>query len=149
MNSVGFTYAGAPVAKGRPRFTMAGRFPRSYTPKKTAEYEERIRYRAKRAMDGRAPLEGPLSCSLVFLMPIPTSFTKAQRRASRNGLLLHAKKPDLDNLIKAVLDACNGIVWKDDSQIVNLHVWKRYADEPGVEIIVEEFRINIAKRGAA
>ena len=47
-------------------------------------------------------------------------------------------KPDLDNVVKAVLDALNGVVYRDDAQVVNLVATKRYATEPRVEVYVFE-----------
>ena len=47
-------------------------------------------------------------------------------------------KPDLDNIIKAVLDGCNGVVFRDDKQVVSIHAAKEYGEAPGVEVIIEE-----------
>ena len=47
-------------------------------------------------------------------------------------------KPDIDNLFKAVTDACTGIVWKDDNQIVSTKSDKFYSEVPRVENYVEE-----------
>lgn len=47
-------------------------------------------------------------------------------------------KPDIDNLIKTVLDAANDHLWKDDNQIVEIHSFKQYAEEPKIILEVEE-----------
>lgn len=47
-------------------------------------------------------------------------------------------KPDIDNLIKTVLDACNGHLWKDDNQITEITSSKRYGIEPKIIIRIEE-----------
>jgi Holliday junction resolvase RusA-like endonuclease len=51
------------------------------------------------------------------------------------------KKPDLDKLVRCVLDALTGVVWKDDSQVASLSASKRYLDEDdaeeGVDITLE------------
>ena len=48
------------------------------------------------------------------------------------------KKPDASNILKSIEDAMNGVVFNDDSQIVNIHVTKVYATEPGVDVCVKE-----------
>jgi len=53
------------------------------------------------------------------------------------GDLEHTGKPDLDNLAKLVLDAANGILWDDDSQIIKLHLSKMYSGKPGYILIIE------------
>ena len=54
------------------------------------------------------------------------------------GLISPTKKPDLDNIAKAILDSLNGIAYKDDSQIVSLLISKKYSDRPRVEIALKE-----------
>ena len=122
-----------PVPKGRPRFTRTGH---AYTPKKTAQYEKQIR--AIYDLHRGAFFEGPISIKLVFNMPIPKSTTKKMKRQIEDGLIQYTKKPDLDNLAKAVLDALNGIAFADDSQIVKLNMEKRYGCCPGVWLQIKE-----------
>ena len=54
------------------------------------------------------------------------------------GEIRPATKPDLDNVIKAVLDGCNGVAYLDDKQIVELNATARYAETPGVRVVIEE-----------
>ena len=54
------------------------------------------------------------------------------------GHLYPAKKPDIDNIQKAVLDGCNKVVWKDDALICKIEVEKAYSDKPRVEVHVRE-----------
>lgn len=127
---------GDPVGKGRPRITTIGGFARTYTPKKTKDYEDGIRAEASLSMQGRSPLIGPVELSLQIFMPIPPSYSKKKALACRLQNVVPTKKPDLDNVLKAVCDAFNGIVWVDDTQVVDCHVTKRFADEPCVICIV-------------
>ena len=55
-----------------------------------------------------------------------------------NGRILPTKKPDLDNIAKIILDGLNKIAWEDDTQVIEMMVVKRYAEEPLVAVIVEE-----------
>jgi len=126
-----------PVPKGRPRFSKVGGFMRSYTPKKTSDYETEIRTQAQAVMT-REPLETPLAVYLYFRLPIPRSHTKKRQEACLNGSERPIKKPDIDNLAKSVLDGLNGVVWHDDSQIVSLHLTKVYARNPGIDLLIRE-----------
>lgn len=122
-----------PVAKGRPRFTRTGH---AYTPQKTSHYEEQIR--ALYDLHRGPCFEGPIEVRLQFNMPIPKSATKKMRRQIEEGADAHIKKPDLDNLAKAVLDALNGIAFTDDSQIAKIKMEKRYHWCPGVWLQIKE-----------
>ena len=123
-------YGLEPVAKGRPRFTRYGK---TYTPKKTTVYEKAVR-------DGYAgfKFKGAIMLSVVFGMPIPKSTTKKMRQMMLDRIVFPAKKPDTDNLLKAVCDALNGVAFDDDSQIVIMRGSKVYAAEPFVTIKIAE-----------
>lgn len=126
-----------PVPKGRPRFSKVGGFMRSYTPKKTSDYETQVRTQAQTVMT-REPLETPVAVYLYFRLPIPKSHSKKRQEACLSGSERPTKKPDIDNLAKSVLDGLNGVVWHDDSQIVSLHLTKVYARNPGIDLLIRE-----------
>lgn len=128
--------SGAPVAKGRPKFARQGNFIRAYTPDKTRRYEELVSSLARKLMTNKPPFEGPIKVLATAYMPIPQMSIKKTADAIA-GYILPSKKPDIDNLAKAALDACNGIIWHDDAQICSLLVKKRYALEPRLEIQVK------------
>ncbi len=131
---------GPPVPKGRHRsyYDDKVKFVRNYTPEKTVKYENRVKAKARRVMRGLPIMTGPVTCRLKFSMPIPKSWARRKRSDAALGLIRPASRPDLDNLLKAILDALNLIVFVDDSQITDLIVTKRYAEEPGVEVTVAE-----------
>lgn len=107
--------AGNPIPKGRPRY--GGRSPR--TPEATREWEEVVGWQA-RSQFMRAPLEGDLGIEFIF-------FRENQIRT------------DLDNLEKAMLDALQGILYEDDSQIREKSGRIRYHKEhSGVRVTVWE-----------
>jgi Holliday junction resolvase RusA-like endonuclease len=133
-----FTIDSPPVSKGRPKFSKIGGFVRTYTPKKTSDYETIVRETAQQAMGPTEPLETPTAVYLYIRLPIPKSYHKKRLQACLKGLERPIKKPDIDNLAKSVLDGLNGIVYKDDGQIVSLHVTKVYASVPGVDVLVRE-----------
>lgn len=136
MSFVVFTVEGPPQGKGRPRFRRAGNFVTTYTDQKTKTYEATIKAWAQRAIGSGSPLEGPLSVDLYIRMGVPASTTKKRTEACLQNAELPTKKPDIDNIIKAYLDAMNGIVYKDDTQVVRLSAKKGYSLVPGVDVCV-------------
>ena len=139
MREITFRLSTIPVAKGRPRFHIYRGRILVKTPTKTADYENLIAFKYQEASGGfKFERETPLHVSLFFGMPIPSSSTKSRKAAMEDGILKHTKKPDIDNLIKAVLDALNDIAWKDDSQIIRLSAEKIYSKEPYVYIRISE-----------
>jgi Holliday junction resolvase RusA-like endonuclease len=131
---------GEPRGKGRPRTAVRGGFARIYTDEKTRKYEASVKRAALAAMKGADPLEGPLSVALRFRMPIPKSASKRVKTGMAAGEIAHTGRSDLDNMVKAILDALNGAVFCDDAQIVRLFAQKLYAEMPGVDLRVEAFQ---------
>jgi Holliday junction resolvase RusA-like endonuclease len=129
MKSLTFIVEGAPVPKGRPRsFVTDGGRIGHYTPSKTHLYEEMVRLSGLSAMNrgGWRKLLGAVDLTVVFVMPIPKSWNAKRQEAARAGQIVPTGKPDLDNLIKAVKDGLNGVVWHDDAQVVGLSATKCY-----------------------
>jgi len=85
-----------------------------------------------------APFDTALDVSIVAYMPIPRSMAKFRAEMARTGEIRPTGKPDSDNIAKNVLDAFNGVFWKDDKSIVGLVVRKYYSDEPRYEIEIKE-----------
>lgn len=128
-----FLFNIAPLAKGRPRsFIQRGRLIVT-TPPATRVFERTVAQLAKAQHKG-PPIEGPLYVACDFFIEKPKSVKRRYPSVA----------PDVDNYAKAALDALNGIVWMDDSQIVDLRLCKRYAD-PGksrIEILVQPVEIQ-------
>lgn len=133
---VSFTVPGEPIGKGRPRATSINGAARLYTPKKTANYEGLIAHAAQQAMDGAPPMECACQVQLSITVPVPASWSKKKQAAALAGQVMPTKKPDADNVVKAVFDGMNGVVWRDDVQAVDLFVRKRYGAAPGVHVRV-------------
>jgi Holliday junction resolvase RusA-like endonuclease len=110
----------------------------TYTPEKTRTYETLIKDSAIEAMGASEPLETPVSLYLYIRVPIPKSCTKKRLEAIDNGSEKPTKKPDASNILKSVEDGMNGVVYHDDSQIINIHVTKVYSSLPGADICVKE-----------
>ena len=124
---------GQPIGKGRPRFVRATG--RTYTPEKTARYEDRLAWAAQAVMAGRALLTGPLNVTVIAYLEVPASRSKKWRAEALVDEHKPTTKPDADNIAK-LLDALNKIVWVDDAQIVALLIFKKYSSRPSIEIEV-------------
>jgi Holliday junction resolvase RusA-like endonuclease len=127
-----------PVGKQRARYAKRGNFVQTYTPDKTRNYESLIKEAAIEAMGSSEPLETPVTLYLYIRAPIPKSLPKKRIEACLNGLEKPIKKPDASNVLKSVEDAMNGVVYKDDSQIVNIHVSKVYSSVSGIDVCIKE-----------
>ena len=134
---ISITIPGVPVAKGRPRVTAAGRFPRVFTPAKTRRSEDLIRCEAYNAMGGSKPIDEPVSMVVTAYIQPPKSFSKKKRADAIEGIVKPVTRPDADNYAKAALDGCNAIIFRDDSLVTDLIVRKRYSERPRLVITVE------------
>lgn len=126
MSEIAFTIPGTPVAKGRPRFARRGKKIVTYTPAKTENYEDAVKLYAIQAMRGRPVITRPVAVSIGLFFEPPISWPKGKREGALNGVW-YPTSSDLDNSAKALLDACNAVVWIDDKQVVELNVRKRYS----------------------
>lgn len=135
--SISFVVPGKPVAKGRPRMAMRTTkhgSPMVYTPKTTVTYEASVRLLASHAMGGHELLDGPLMVAIEAYLPIPRSWSKKRRMAAVEGGVLPEVKPDLDNIVKSILDGCESVVFHDDKQVCELAIVKRYCATPQVKV---------------
>jgi len=134
---VEFVITGEPQGKGRPRFRRQGDIVVTYTDKKTAEYEERVKveYR-KQCRTFRFEDDAMLDMQIVAYYAIPKSTTKGNKTAMEVGFLRPTKTPDCDNVLKSIADALNKLAYKDDSQIVDCRVKKYYSHQPRVEVTI-------------
>lgn len=122
-----FTVYITPVAKARPRVSMRNGRAFAYTPKKSADYEIAIA-----AHCPNTPMDGPLAINLQFGIPIAKSWSKAKQDDALSGRIRPTSRPDIDNYIKAIMDAVNGRAYHDDSQVVDLSASLIYSDWPHV-----------------
>lgn len=129
---VEFKVDGEPQGKGRPRFSR--KIGRAYTPEKTATYESLIRSDFYRQNPNIRFDNGPVELTIRAYMSIPESKSKITKAMMRSGYERPTKKPDIDNIVKAVMDALNGAAWKDDKQVCELNVYKFYSDTPGLVV---------------
>ena len=131
---IDFIVYGAPQGKGRARIIKIAGQSRMKTPEKTLAYEGLIAHCGAAAMAGRELLDGPVELRLFIDVQIPASWSKRKQAQAMAGELLPTTKPDVDNIVKAIGDGLNGVVWRDDSQVSDVIARKRYAEKPQVRV---------------
>lgn len=132
-----FKVPGEPVGKGRPRFSKANDSVRTYTPEKTAAYENLVKLEYKRQCGGEPFEKGvPLLMRIQAYFPVPASASRKKRREMLENIVRPTKKPDADNIIKIIADSLNGSAYHDDSQIVRCEINKYYGEIPRVEVTI-------------
>ena len=127
-----------PQAQARPRATRMGKGIRLYDPKKTADFKKELRLLAQ--AEHVEPLRDALSVEIWFYREVQKSISKKEHVRRTTGHVRPIKKPDVDNYIKSTLDGLNGILWRDDAQIVDLNTHKYYSENPRIEIELEELK---------
>lgn len=136
MAAVSFVIPGAPTGKGRPRVTTIGGHARAVTPAKTRSREGIVASLAMDAMFGRVATPLPVEVSVAIEAPIPASWSR-RKKAEAIGKPCPVK-PDIDNILKLILDGINGIVFVDDKQVVSLVASKIYGETPRTTVQVTE-----------
>lgn len=132
LKRVTFSIPGEPVGKGRPRFNRATG--RTYTPERTASYENLVKLEYEKLCGNQGFGESPVGILVTAYYAIPKSASKAKRKAMERDVIRPTKKPDCDNILKTVCDALNGLAYKDDSQVVLALIDKHYAEVPHVDV---------------
>ena len=134
-----FKIEGRGVPQGRPRAVRMGAGVRMYDPPKSKAYKQMVsaRVRSYMKINGIQTITEPLAIHLNFYFTPPKSYSKKRIRAIEAKEELFTKKPDLDNLAKSILDSCNNLLFKDDSQIVGLTIGKHYGHEDYVDVKVQ------------
>ena len=128
--TVAFVIPGTPVGKGRPKFARRGNFVSTYTPEKTASYENLVKIKAEEAMAGRSPFGGACQVQMHLFVTPPASWSQKKQRDALEGRIYPTSKPDVDNVVKGIFDGMNGIVWTDDKLACDVVVVKRFGTVP-------------------
>lgn len=142
--TVTFMVPGEPAGKGRPRFAIrksrdGGSFVSVRTPDKTVVYENliKIEYQQQTGRH-RFPDDAMLEMEIEAFFGIPKGASKKRKAAMLTGDVRPTKKPDADNVLKAVADALNDIAYRDDTQLVDCIVHKYYDTEPRVIVTITQ-----------
>ncbi len=138
-----FEISGKPGHKGRHRsrivYPRGGKaFIHNYPDPDTAAYEKMLAQAGKIYMRGRVPTLRPVALLVHAFREIPASWSRRDHEAALAGAILPTSRPDTDNYLK-IVDALNGIIWADDSQVCDARGIKRYSAQPALRIEVREF----------
>lgn len=136
-----FKVPGEVKGQGRPRATIRAGHATVYERAEDKSYKGLIQFHAVKAMEkeGIAAVkpdgEGIYVYAFIYVA-IPKSMSRAKRGKALNGDIRPQRKPDLDNVIKAVLDAMNGVVYRDDKEVTSVYLRREYSDMPHLEVTV-------------
>lgn len=142
MRSVTFYVPGKPQGKARARTACNKSLGHavSYTPERDLLYENLIKDRFLTEADGFYLDRGtPAALRIVARFLPPASTSGRKQRQMLDGEILPTKKPDIDNIVKVVADALNGVAYHDDTQVVLVTAKKAYCAIEGLDITVEEY----------
>lgn len=132
-----FEVPGTIKGKGRPRVnSYTGMI---YTPTTTKDYECLVEQYFLLKYPRFKTLEGRVGVNITATFNIPKSTKKSDREKMIQNEISPNKKPDIDNIVKIILDAMNKFAFKDDTQITKLSVEKIYGEEEKVHIEIEEY----------
>lgn len=134
-----FTFNDKPVAKQRPRFGDKGKV---YDPqhKKYLEYKCDAANQI-RSQGSERPLEDAISVNMTFHMPMPKKWPQ-KRKEEQLGKPM-TSKPDVDNLMKWILDVLSGIAYKDDRFVTSGCFQKVWGYEGKVEVSIYEDKVSL------
>jgi len=132
INKISLTIPGEPKAKQRPKWFKHG----TYTPEKTVSYESYIKELFATKYPEFMPKETALTLHIYAGLFMPKSTSKKKVDMMKLGIIKPIKKPDVDNLLKTVMDALEKLAYKNDSQIVRVVMDKDYSERPRLEITI-------------
>ena len=135
-----FEVIGAPVGKRRPKFSTVHGYDQAIKPKEDVIYENLVKLSFQQAKPSDYNLfDKAVKMTILAYFAIPKSFSKKKQNEAIEGRISPLTKPDADNIAKIICDALNDIAYKDDTQIVELTIIKKYASEPKVKITLCEY----------
>lgn len=138
-----FVVPGKPFGKQRPRFSTRGLYTRAYTPGETISYEKLVReYALDEARFRKFDDDDPLYVKVEAYFSIPQSASKRKQEQMRLNILKPRIKPDADNILKIILDPLNEVLFKDDKNVIEARVIKKYSDNPRVEVTIANSTID-------
>jgi len=135
-----FEVVGSPVGKKRPKFSTIHGYAQAVKAKEDVIYENLVKVSFQQAKTVDYDLfNKPIKMKITAFFAVLKSFSKKKIEQALQGTISPVTKPDVDNIAKIICDALNDVAYKDDTQIVELTIVKKYAMEPKVEITLEEY----------
>ena len=127
LNQKNIVIEGKPLSKARPRFRRHGNKVITYNSQ--SKEEKSLGWKLRDAYVDQEPLEGPVDLNVLFVF---------EKTKSKNINDYHTTVPDIDNLLKFLCDAANGILWRDDRQVARMSASKIYGESARTIITVSE-----------
>ena len=125
------------IGKGRPR--LNSNTGRVYTPTRTKDYESLVEQYFLLKYPRYKTLEGRAKVTIVAYCEVPKSTSNTVKERMLGNSISPTKKPDIDNIVKIVLDSMNKFAFKDDTQITKIEVEKLYGNEEKLYVRIEEY----------
>lgn len=131
-----------PIPQKRPRAAIVNRRVVIYDHPDCKKEKTTLARIFKAQMGDRPLITYPVDVYIDITLPIPESWSRKKCEEAVVGKVFPNKRRtgDIDNLVKPVLDAANGIIWQDDCQVVAIGATKKYGTMPGVDLQVEQHR---------
>ncbi len=140
IKKIDFTVEGEPRGKERPQFGNRGQV---YTPDKTTTYQNQIKFtHYEQCGNVKFTEESQLELFVKAYYKIPKNTSKKKKQTMLSGEIRPTKKPDGDNILKAVADALNGVCYKDDKCLIKMSIEKFYSDVPRIEVVVQKIETD-------
>jgi Holliday junction resolvase RusA-like endonuclease len=115
-----------PLARHQINTQNHGRF----LPKRSQNFKDELSWIARSAMANEEPV--------IYPVRVTTHIFKKYKHLED---MVEKNTGDIDNFVKAVFDAFNGVVWADDRQVIELHAFKHYSKNPRVEVDFEKAQL--------
>jgi Holliday junction resolvase RusA-like endonuclease len=141
-NRIWFDVIGKPYGQKRPRAYRKGRFLGIYSPKENVDYAQNVKESLLKVIKPK----GLIYDNVPVVIEVQAFFKKPKLTKKQSALNLlrdkfPVKKPDGDNILKAICDSLTstGVVWTDDSYVVSMNIDKFYTDgEERVNVVIYE-----------
>ena len=146
-NYINFTVVGKPFGQKRPRAFTRGKFVRIYSPNENVAYAKKVvsaYLEAVKKLENRKEYQRTINDKKPLVVEVQAFFKKPKLTKKQQALNLiedqfPCKKPDGDNILKAICDSLNGVAYHDDSYVVSMNVDKFYTDATErVEVVIYE-----------
>lgn len=132
-DSAHYTIDSTPIPLKRPRFGLG----KVYDSQKREKYGVQLQLKSQHEYG--FPFDGPLKLEVTFFMPLPQ---RLRKKIHTNSYPPHYTKPDIDNLLKFLLDCCNGIIFSDDALVSCIGAQKVYSEVPRTEFSITRLEPN-------
>jgi len=137
--TIRITVPGEPRPWSAAKIVRRGKFAQGVSPDAMKDAQADVRFQAMRAMEGCELLQGTVALNVKVYRSKGMPKSKIGAAEAEAGIRRPVTRPDLDNMLKLVGDSLNGIVYRDDAQVVQMVGAKMWSSTPRIEITVKEW----------